>query len=395
MPEFKLPENVIQILSALNADGHAAYLVGGCVRDMLMGITPQDWDICTGALPDEVMRTFPDCAPTGLKHGTVTVYNGDISAEVTTFRTEGAYPDHRRPESVSFVNDLESDLSRRDFTVNAIALSADGKLCDPFGGREDIKARIIRCVGYPTRRFNEDALRMLRALRFSARLGFEIEENTLGAIRECSYLAAMLAPERIAAELEKILMTDKTEILNIVLRLGLISHLDCGDGDAPSFSVLSGMPQNKLCRWVSFAVLLNEHDCVSSAAGFLSALRLDSKTIRCCERTEEILLSPPPESSADIKRLLSVYGYDPLFCAAEIWAVSGTKLLCEIDAVIKSGECFSLDRLAVSGSELIPLGFSGKALGEVLRKLLDHVIAHPEDNERGILLRLAGDMEDR
>ena len=186
MPQINPPKYVRQILFGLQARSHQAYLVGGCVRDVLMGITPQDWDICTSALPEEVMSIFPGSEPTGIKHGTVTVKVGNRSAEVTTFRTDGSYRDHRRPESVTFVSELISDLSRRDFTMNAIALSADGMLSDPFDGVQAIRERTIRCVGDPMLRFNEDALRMFRALRFSARLGFTIEYETVAAISECA-----------------------------------------------------------------------------------------------------------------------------------------------------------------------------------------------------------------
>ena len=194
MANVSPPKYVKHILITLQSRGHAAYLVGGCVRDMILGVHPQDWDICTSALPEQTLEIFPNTRPTGLKHGTVTVYVNSRSVEVTTFRSDGAYADHRHPTAVSFVGDLTTDLSRRDFTMNAIALPPDGLVVDPFGGVDDIKNRIIRCVGYPELRFEEDALRMFRALRFSARLGFTIEEKTLSAIEKKAPLAASLAP---------------------------------------------------------------------------------------------------------------------------------------------------------------------------------------------------------
>lgn len=191
------------MLLGLQAREYRAYLVGGCVRDMIIGITPNDWDICTSALPKEVMEIFPTSRPTGLKHGTVTVVIGSHSVEVTTFRADGAYSDHRRPDSISFVTDLTADLSRRDFTMNAVALSPDGLTVDPFGGIEDIRLGIVRCVGEPELRFEEDALRMFRALRFAARLGFTIDIDTYSAIAAKAPLAASLAAERVRDELEK------------------------------------------------------------------------------------------------------------------------------------------------------------------------------------------------
>ena len=190
MEAISPPKYVRTVLVTLQSRGHLAYLVGGCVRDILLGVHPQDWDVCTSALPEQVLELFPKCITTGIRHGTVTVCVNSRQVEVTTFRSEGSYLDHRHPDAVSFVGDLNADLSRRDFTMNAIALPPDGLLADPFGGVDDISNRIIRCVGVPERRFEEDALRMFRALRFSARLGFEIEAQTISAIAVKAPLAA-------------------------------------------------------------------------------------------------------------------------------------------------------------------------------------------------------------
>ena len=190
---LSIPTPVSAILETFQRHGFAAYLVGGCVRDGLLGKMPHDWDICTAALPEQTLLLFPDAITTGLRHGTVTVRSGGISVEVTTFRSEGAYSDHRHPDSVWFVSDLTADLARRDFTVNAMALSASGVLQDPFGGRGDLSAGMLRAVGDPERRFQEDALRMLRAVRFSAQLGFRIEQETETAIRMCAPLTEALA----------------------------------------------------------------------------------------------------------------------------------------------------------------------------------------------------------
>ena len=257
MPQINPPKYVRQILFGLQARGHLAYLVGGCVRDVIMDITPQDWDICTSALPEEVMELFPCSRPTGLEHGTVTVIIGSKSAEVTTFRTEGDYRDHRRPDSVTFVSDLITDLSRRDFTMNAIALSADGMLADPFDGVSDIEKRCIRCVGNPKLRFTEDALRMFRALRFSARLGFTIEYDTLSAIEECAELASELAPERVRDEVEKILLTTRPETMSAAISFGLMKRYISGAGwKTPNFADLASMPRKPLSRWVAFSIML-------------------------------------------------------------------------------------------------------------------------------------------
>ena len=179
MQNIHPPEFVKKIIFRLEAEGFSAFMVGGCVRDILMGRAPKDWDVATSASPGEVQRLFEKTVPTGERHGTVTVILDGGKAEVTTFRSESAYSDHRRPDSVTFVSDLKEDLKRRDFTINAMAMRADGTVMDYFGGGADLKAGIIRCVGEARERFEEDALRMLRALRFSAELGFEIDRKSV------------------------------------------------------------------------------------------------------------------------------------------------------------------------------------------------------------------------
>ena len=390
MLQIHPPKYVKQILITLQARGHLAYLVGGCVRDMLMGIPPQDWDICTSALPGDVMELFPGSLPTGLKHGTVTVYIGSKSAEVTTFRIDGKYTDHRRPESVTYVSDLISDLARRDFTMNAVALSADGLISDPFGGMSDIRDRIIRCVGVPKLRYTEDALRMFRALRFSARLGFTIEAETYAAIKECSQLAAAIAPERIRDELEKILLSDRCIALADLLSCGLLSaYTDGAESSIPCFEGLNGAPRKPLHRWVCFALLLKKHGFVSSAGSFLASLRLDGRTLRCCTQAEKMLEGPPPDTSLGWKRLLNAYGVDAVSCAVSAYdAVYGKDCEKPFKAVLKSGECFSLKHLAVSGDDLLALGLRGQELGQMLKFLLDYVMEYPDNNKKEILLSL-------
>ena len=385
------PKYVRQTLFALQARGHLAYLVGGCVRDAIMGITPQDWDICTSALPDEVMDIFPDSSPTGLKHGTVTVKVGSKSCEVTTFRTEGDYRDHRRPDSVTFVSDLISDLGRRDFTMNAIALSADGMVSDPYDGITDIENGVIRCVGYPTLRFDEDALRMFRALRFSARLGFEIEPNTLDAIKQKAELCNALAPERVRDELEKILLTTRPETLGVAIKFGLLRRYIPGNGWAsPNYADIASMTRKPLTRWVTFSIMLQKYGYIPSAHAFLEELRLDGRTLRCCADAEEILKCEAPTDKLGWKKLLSRYGVDSVACAVAAYdVINGLSCEKEFKAVLKSGECFSLKHLAVSGDDLLSLGLKGPELGEMLKFLLDYVMEYPDNNKREILLELA------
>ena len=391
MPHISPPKYVKQILITLQSRGHLAYLVGGCVRDIVMDTEPQDWDICTSALPEQVLELFPGSRPTGIKHGTVTVVIGSRTAEVTTFRTEEDYRDHRRPEAVHFVSDLISDLSRRDFTMNAIALSADGLIADPYGGIEDIEKRVIRCVGEPERRFNEDALRMFRALRFSAKLGFTVDYETLSGIEKCAGTAELLAPERVRDELEKILLTQRPETVGAAIGFGLLKrYLPCAGGKMPDFVKIAELPRKALPRWAAFSVMLYRAGFIRSVDEFLLSLRLDGRTVRCCTDADEILSGELPKDKLGWKKLLNRCGVDSVSCAASVCeAVLGISCEKELRAVLKSGECFSLKHLAVTGDDLLELGFSGAALGEMLGFMLDYVMEYPERNRRETLLELA------
>ena len=206
MTRINIPDYINTIISKLESEGHEAYVVGGCVRDTLLDIDVNDWDICTSALPEEMKIALNDykLIDTGIKHGTITAICDNDACEITTFRTDGVYTDHRRPDNVSFVRDLKSDLSRRDFTVNAMAYSHRTGIIDLFDGQKDLLDNTLRCVGIPKERFDEDALRIIRALRFSACLGFEIEKDTADAINKCSYLIDYIAKERIVGELKKL-----------------------------------------------------------------------------------------------------------------------------------------------------------------------------------------------
>lgn len=368
------PKYVLNILCALDSAGHRAVLAGGCVRDSLLGRRPSDWDIASSASPEEVLALFPRCVPTGIKHGTVTVLSGGGSVEVTAFRAEGGYSDHRRPDSVSFGCPLEADLARRDLTVNAMAMDAAGEITDPFGGRDDLRRRLLRCVGEPERRFDEDALRMLRTVRFSAQLGFEIEPRTLEAIRALAHLASGLSAERVRDELLKTLRSPAPGLVWQLVDLGLLGAcLAPGDASAPR-EVLDVLPI--YARLAHFCRGLELGGYIMSTDRFLAALRFDGETLRRTASAVEVLKS----GSRDWKRLLRGHGE-----AAVLAAHPKNRAL---RAVLRSGECWELSSLAIGGRELAALGYSGPELGRELRRLLDHVIDCPADNRADILCKL-------
>lgn len=368
------PKYVLNILCALDSAGHRAVLAGGCVRDSLLGRRPSDWDIASSASPEEVLALFPRCVPTGIKHGTVTVMSGGGSVEVTSFRAEGGYSDHRRPDSVSFGCPLEADLARRDLTVNAMAMDAAGEITDPFGGRDDLRRRLLRCVGEPERRFDEDALRMLRTVRFSAQLGFEIEPRTLEAIRALAHLASGLSAERVRDELLKTLRSPAPGLVWQLVDLGLLDAcLAPGDASAPR-AALDVLPI--YARLAHFCRDLELGGYIMSTDRFLAALRFDGETLRRTASAVEVLKS----GSRDWKRLLRDHGE-----AAVLAAHPKNRAL---RAVLRSGECWELSSLAIGGRELAALGYSGPELGRELRRLLDHVIDCPADNRADILCKL-------
>lgn len=359
----------LQILAVLQKAGFAAYLVGGCVRDLLLDRPVHDWDITTCARPEEVLRLFPHTVPTGLRHGTVTVLLDGASFEVTTFRTEGAYRDGRHPDGVQFVPDLASDLARRDFTINAMAMDAAGSVTDLFGGQEDLKRGKICCVGEPERRFYEDALRMLRAVRFSAQLGFSLEARTERALHACAQQCGLLSRERIRDEVEKTLLSPRPERLEQMIRWGLLTGV--GLRTAAKLSALATDPPERELRWARWKLLQPELD--------FSALRLEKRLQQRC--TQAALLAPQLGTRLQLKRAIASSGWETARLAARL---AGQEALWQ--EIAASGECVRLDGLAVRGSDLP--GPSGRETGRALQWMLSYVLEHPDENERAHLLSL-------
>ena len=249
-----LPLFVARCCQALHTAGFQAYPVGGCVRDLLLSRTPQDWDVCTSALPSQVQALFPHTVPTGLAYGTVTVVLEGGTVEVTTFRQEDGYGDGRRPDAVSFVSSLEADLSRRDFTINAMAMAPDGTVIDPFGGQADLEGRVIRCVGDPVQRFQEDRLRMFRAIRFAAQLDFTLVPELVHTLKELGPQPHHLPAERIRPEVEKTLCAPAPHWAKLFFSSGLLS------GPETDTSPLTRLSHEPLPRWAGLASRMVERD---------------------------------------------------------------------------------------------------------------------------------------
>ncbi len=366
--QTKRPDHILQVLRDA---GYAAFYVGGCVRDTLLGREIHDWDVATSARPEETMALFDRCIPTGIRHGTVTVLWENDAYEVTTFRHDGVYLDGRRPEQVEFVDSLREDLVRRDFTVNAMAMDLEGNIFDFAGGREDLQNRILRCVGEPSMRFLEDALRMLRAYRFSAQLDFEIEPETERAIFACAGKAEFLSAERVRDEVEKTLLSPNPRTLEKMIKAGLLRG--SGMEDAANLSWLERLPASD-ARWAALKILLPQFDP--------RRLRLPNKLISLIETAAY----QPKADKLFLKRHIAAHGWESARVTATLCGCES--LLAEIE---DSGDCMSLRELAVNGSDLPQ--FSGRELGDVLHALLEHVLEHPEDNAREKLLEMAGNME--
>ena len=383
-----VPAEISSILAKLRAVGYEAQPVGGCVRDSLLGLTPGDWDICTSALPEEVVAVFGEenTIPTGLRHGTVTVRSGGRLSEVTTYRTDGTYSDHRRPDSVRFVSSLAEDLRRRDFTVNAMALDEMGQVVDLFGGREDLKRRLIRCVGTPEERFREDALRILRALRFAARLGFAIESETKAAMFACRELLPSLSAERVLAELRGFLSAPKpgnlaadfAPVLAQVLpplTTSALRRASLGlDGAPAEFALRMAL----LCRPIG----------VPEAEALADALRFDHKAKKRFLAFLEALKSPSPRNRGELLPLLKRLGREDGDLLAML---PGNRGFASLLAAAKAdGLPLSPADLSLGGAELLAMGARpGPEVGETLEDLLAAIWEGKAENSAESLRPLA------
>lgn len=380
---MKLPESVNYILDKLCENGYEAYIVGGCVRDYLMGLVPHDYDITTSALPSDVKKIFKHTVDTGIQHGTVTVILNKAGYEITTYRIDGEYKDNRHPEEVIFTDRLSGDLSRRDFTINAIAYNPIKGYVDLFGGREDIENKLIRGVGEPARRFQEDALRMMRAVRFSAQLNFSIEKDTLEALKENADLIKNISIERIREEFFKLLLSEHNERLDILLSSGMTEHfLPEILNKKFDYKVLNSLSEDIVVR-LSYLLYGIESRDVNK---IMKRLRADNKSITAVTAISKYS-NYIIDSLYSMRKLINLAGENIERLIEVMGAVRGSDMKKEyemLNAVEK--DCCTLKELRLTGNDLINEGIKGKAVGEALNRALDYVMREPDKNEKEILL---------
>lgn len=430
--KIELPRKVIMIINNLQLHGYEAFAVGGCVRDSILCRKPEDWDITTSARPEEIKRLFRRTVDTGIEHGTVTVMIGREGFEVTTYRVDGLYEDSRHPKDVTFTTSLEEDLRRRDFTINAMAYNDEVRLVDVFGGMKDLNHHLIRCVGDPAKRFSEDALRILRAVRFSAQLAFPIEKNTAQAVRELAPTLKNISAERIQVELVKLLMSDHPDLIQDAYELGITKII------LPEWDAMVGVEQNtrhhkydvaghtlhalknvKKDKILRLTMLFHDmgkpsmkttdekgvdhfkgHALVSEeiARSVLRRLKFDNDTVKKVTRLvcyHDYRIEATPQN---VRRAMNRIGVElfPYYLAvrmADVKAQSPYRRRAKIENIVAMREiyqetlindhCVTLRQLAVSGRDLMKLGMQpGRQMGDMLNELLELVLDEPEMNEK-------------
>lgn len=431
---MEIPEFVKNVLLQLETAGYEAWCVGGCVRDTILGRMPEDWDVTTSALPEETMTVFGDRAfPTGLQHGTVTVRSNHQSVEVTTYRLDGSYHDHRRPDSVTFTRSLEEDLRRRDFTINAMAMSLRGELKDPFGGQADLQDGLLRCVGEPEQRFDEDALRILRGLRFAAVLGLKIDGETAAAIHKQKNLLREIAVERILVELTKLLtgafpadiLREYPDVLGVfwpevlpAVGFDQKNHHHCYDVWEHSIRAVTAVPPEAELRHAALLHDIGKPACFTVdpegvghfyGHGAISERLADTmlRKLKCATEFRETVVRlvawhdrdiPRTDKAvrralrqlgeADLRRLIALKRADNL---AQVPAYHSRQLELDkaesiLEELLAADACFSLKQLEVNGRDLVQLGFEGPEIGRMLNELLDRVVDGELLNERAALM---------
>lgn len=419
---IEMPYEAEWIIDNIRSHGYEAFIVGGCVRDAVLGRIPGDWDITTSAKPEQVKEIFGKTVDTGLKHGTVTIIKHGKGYEVTTYRIDGEYLDGRHPETVEFTPDLREDLKRRDFTINAMAYSHETGIVDEFEGMEDLKRRVIRCVGCAGDRFTEDALRILRAVRFAAQLDFVIEDETYKAIVKIAPNLTHVSKERIQVELTKLLLSDHPEKIWMVDETGIADYVtsgfpevferelerenshNAGENETPGtcgclvegasrdtlkecWTGLAALPADKSHRWAGFL----RHMTPEQAVKILRGLKLDNDTIGNVKSMVMAFQAPLAVDKVQIRKLLSRVTEYQFLGAMQLKKLDGDETVPELlqlfEEIREAGDCVSLKQLAVNGGDLLQQGLEkGKQIGDGLMYLLNLVLEEPKLNKKDILL---------
>ena len=392
---INIPKEVKTALNTLHANGYEAYIVGGCVRDSIMGIIPSDWDIATSAKPEEVLLCFNDrrTIETGIKHGTVTVIINKMQIEITTYRIDGEYSDNRRPDDVLFTDKIEFDLKRRDFTINSLAYNKNG-IIDLFGGLNDINNKIVKCVGDADERFNEDGLRILRALRFASVLTFYIEENTSDSIHRNKNLLNNISMERINIEFNKMIMGRNFQ--NILLEYREVIGVFLPEiMDLTKEELEHRFNAMKVLNSLTLRLSVFLHK-INSTDKILMNLKYDNKTVKTVKILAENIDEKIYPDPVNIKRWLNKINYANLNYLIKIKKAlfdseyeELTKSEMIMKEIIAAKQCYSLKTLAINGQDLIDAGMpKGKNIGILLNKVLNEVIEGNIDNKKDILLQV-------
>ena len=400
---INLPDDVRRIIKTIEDNGYEAYAVGGCVRDSILGRNPDDWDITTSARPEQIKSFFKKTIDTGIKHGTVTVMMNHTGYEVTTYRIDGEYKDGRHPESVEFSAKLVDDLKRRDFTINAMAYNESNGFVDEFNGIEDLNNHVIRCVGNPIERFSEDALRMMRAIRFSAQLGFDIDSKTYAAIVELAPAIRQVSMERVQVELAKTIMSDNPFYVKQYEQTGLLrenlSYMDeilSGKLVKNAMAMLKYAPKSTVLRYAAI-FNMGEPDRVKAE---LKALKLDNYTVDTVTKLVAYSKDTIEENEPAVREAVHKYGKELLALMfeneearintkEEIVGISLNSQRLHLNRIkkmyediISRGDCISVKDLDITGNDLMEYGLSGVQIGKTLNELLHIVIENPKMNEK-------------
>ena len=423
--EIFIPKEVSFLIDTIYENGYEAFMVGGCVRDSILNLTPNDYDITTSATPQEIMNIFKDykIIDTGIKHGTVSIILNNNIYEITTYRIEGEYENNRRPKNVEFTSNIEEDLKRRDFTINAMAYNEQFGIVDKFNGLEDLQKRIIKTVGNPDERFEEDGLRMIRAIRFSSKLGFSIDENTLKSIYKNAYIIKNISIERINDEFTKTLVSDNPQNIILLYKTKILENLGihCNLNGyyykelERDINILKSCDNNLLDRLIMLEYLISNKilKCIDQPEKYkyycenikkvniINNLRYSNKVINYCNDIMEYMIKDIEKiDNIVIKRYLNNIGYEKLNKVFKLKLIYNVFLdnknkaeffrqcIIKLNEIENSKECYKISDLDINGKILKDLGYKGKEIGEKLNFLLDEVIKNPLLNKKDILINL-------